>query len=171
MNLIKPYFQVDTITDLRDMLRRSARLYGDRTAFMQKVNGRYQSYSYKKVLSDTEALGTELHALGLLSSPVIVLGDNGYEWALSFLSVVCGGGTVVPVDKELPAEELANLIAISEAKAVLCSDKYLEKTEGIPAVTCLPFSRIPEQIRSGRERLHKGEKEYLAADNRAPFFL
>ena len=93
--------------NLKQMYHASAEKYGEKELFRQKVNGTYQSYSYNRYCSDVDALGTELCARGLQGKRVIVTGENCYEWAMSYMAVICGVGVVVPVDKEIPAEEIA----------------------------------------------------------------
>ena len=101
------------IHDLREMLEESAELYGSRPAFLQKVDGKYKSFSYNRLKSDVDALGTSLTAHGFAGKRVIVIGENSYMWCVSYLATVCGLGAIVPVDKEIPAEEIANIAKIS----------------------------------------------------------
>lgn len=63
--------------------------------------------------------------LGLLNTSIALIGKNSYSWILSYLasSIV---GTVVPIDKELHVDDMINFINISNAKAVICDEKYLE---------------------------------------------
>ncbi len=46
------------------------------------------------------------------------------------MTVVCGLGTAIPVDKEISAEELANIAKISGATAIIFSEKNKEKAMG-----------------------------------------
>ena len=72
-------------------------------------------------------LGTALISLGLKGKRIGVIGENRYEWELAYLSVVCGVGIVVPMDKSLPANELEEVIERSEVEAIFYSNKYEEK--------------------------------------------
>ena len=71
-------------------------------------------------------LGTALISLGLKNKRIAVIGENRYEWELAYLSIVCGTGIVVPLDKSLPANELEELIERSEVEAIFYSRKYEE---------------------------------------------
>ena len=71
-------------------------------------------------------LGTALINLGLKGKRIGVIGENRYEWELAYLSVVCGVGIVVPMDKSLPANELEEVIERSEVEAIFYSKKYEE---------------------------------------------
>ena len=69
--------------------------------------------------------------MGLKNKRISVIGENRYEWEIAYLSVVCGTGIVVPLDKSLPENELRTLIAESEVEAIFCSKKYVEILEKI----------------------------------------
>lgn len=114
------------ITDLKQMLESSVKLYGDNVAFMQKFekNGNYENITYRTALEDVDGLGTALIDRGLKGKRIAVIGDNCYQWATSYLAVVCGTGVVVPLDKELSGEELKQLIIEAEVSAVLFTKKY-----------------------------------------------
>lgn len=67
---------------------------------------------------------------------IAVIGENRYEWGLSYLAVTCGTGIVVPLDKSLPENEIKNLIERSEVEAIFYTKKYDEiikklKAEGV----------------------------------------
>lgn len=60
---------------------------------------------------------------GLKNKRIAVIGENCYQWATSYLAVICGTGVVVPLDKELGASELGQLIKESQASAVMFNRK------------------------------------------------
>ncbi len=101
------------ITDLKDMMNKSVQRYGaDHVAFKQRfVKGEpFREITYGQTLEDLNALGTALIKHGLKDKRVAVIGDNCYQWASSYLAITCGTGVVVPLDKELGATELEQLI-------------------------------------------------------------
>lgn len=150
------------IHDLREMLEESAELYGSRTAFLQKIDGKYKSFSYNRLKADVDALGTSLTSHGFAGKRVIVIGENSYFWCLSYMTVVCGLGSVVPVDKEIPAEEIANIARISEAALILYSRKYEEKLSEVDSsVEKIGFDELPAYIFEGNELIDGGNKDYF----------
>lgn len=68
--------------------------------------------------------GTALIKLGLKGKRIGVIGENRYEWGLSYLAVTCGTGIIVPLDKALPENEIQNLVERSEIEAICYSKKY-----------------------------------------------
>src|SRR5699024_8708243 len=93
--------------------------------------GKYKTYTHKEIRDMINYLGTALIDLGLKDKRIAVIGENRYEWELSYLSVVCGTGIVVPIDKSLPANELEEVIERSEVEAIFYSQKYQEILEKI----------------------------------------
>ena len=120
------------ITDLKDMLNKTKELYAERPAYKLRVaEGQYKIITHKEAREMIDALGTALIDLGLKGKRVAVIGENRYEWGLSYLSVACGTGTVVPLDKSLPENELAELVRRSEIEAIFYSHKYDETIKKI----------------------------------------
>lgn len=121
-----PLYEVRTIKTLKDMLNSSAELYGSKPAFLvkRKGNENYQPILYREFKADVDALGTALINLGLKGKRIAVIGENRYEWGLSYLSVVNGTGIIIPLDKELPQNEIANLLVRSKADAIIFSGSY-----------------------------------------------
>lgn len=122
------------ITDLKDMLAKSGESFGERNAYKIKIKeGVYQYFSHGEVRRMIDALGTALIDLGLKDKCIAVIGENRYEWEVAYLSVVCGTGIVVPLDKSLPANELENLIKRSEVEAIFFTSKYKDTIKSIKA--------------------------------------
>ena len=154
------YEQITSPKTVRDMLNMSVARFGDRVAFMQKENGRYKNYSYRRYRNDVEALGTALLGRGLFGKHIAVIGENGYAWAVCYMAVVCGVGVAVPVDKDLPDGAMTDILGRADTAAVLCSDAvaarlktYSEKT----GITVIAFSELGALIESGRAVIRSGE--------------
>lgn len=175
-----PLYEVRPIKNLKDMLQSSVALYGDRTAFLSKHggSGRYIPITYNQFKTDVDALGTVLTKLGLKGKRVALIGESRYEWMVSYLSVVNGVGVIVPLDKELPENEIESLISRSEANAVIYSggkqdsiaaiagristvDFYINMDAKEDSEKNLSFSRLLEE---GRSLVSGGERAYLDAE-------
>ena len=115
-----------TITDLKDLLVSSAELYGDNIAYLQKWDpkGEFQETTYRQTLEDVNGLGTALLARGLGGKRVAVIGENCYQWCSTYLAVTGGVGCIVPLDKELSADELKEQIKRAEVSCVVFAKKH-----------------------------------------------
>ena len=116
----------ECLETIRDIINNSSNKYKDKIAIREKKNKKIVSYTYGQLRDDVYALGTKLIDMGLKDKRIAVIGENRYEWEIAYLSIVCGTGTVVPLDKSLPENELESLIERSKAEAIICSQKYVE---------------------------------------------
>ena len=168
------------IRDIKDMLNKTKELYGKRPAYKIRIaEGKYQIFTHAEVREMVDALGTALISLGLKGKRVAVIGENRYEWEIAYLSVVCGTGIVVPLDKSLPENELESLIERSEVEAIFYTQKYSKAVEKIKFsennklkhLICMDFENHNEGIYSqkelierGRNLIKEGNREFLDAE-------
>ena len=124
----KRIHEIIEITDLKDMLKKSGEIFGDYPAYKFKTaeEGVFDVITHKEFRDMVDALGTALIKMGLKDKRIGVIGENRYEWGLSYLAVTCGTGIVVPLDKSLPENEIQSLIERSEIEAIFYSKKYDE---------------------------------------------
>ena len=120
------------INDLKDMLNKSGEKYGEKIAYKIKIEkDKYKTYTHKEIRQMINYLGTRLIDLGLQNKRIAIIGENRYEWEIAYLSVACGTGIVVPLDKSLPQNELEKLIERSEIEAIFYSEKYNDMLKNI----------------------------------------
>ena len=124
--------EMTKIRDLRDMLRKSVKTYGDQTAvsFQNSSNEQLSTRTYHELAHDVASLGTaylELAGHKSLTDKVALISENRYEWITTYLAVVNSGRIIVPIDKELTAVEISNLLDRCKAKTVIFSEKVCGK--------------------------------------------
>ncbi len=112
-----------TIKEVFDMAKEK---YADNIFMLEKFNpkGNFTEITYKEFANDVIALGTALtKKYNLKNERVVIIGENTYNWYVSYMAMLCGVGIAVPVDKELPVNEIENVIKRSKATAVIYSTK------------------------------------------------
>ena len=122
-------YEIEKVADFRELVERSAKLYGDKTAFIYKNNPKdttYITHSFNEFKDDIQNLGTSLIDLDLSKKRTSIIAPNRYEWCVSYLAVTTSGGIVVPLDKSLPDNEIVSSIIRSEVEAVIFDKKYLD---------------------------------------------
>lgn len=170
------------IADLRDMMYKSVQRYGrEQVAFRQRfVKGEpFREITYGQTLDDLNALGTALAARDLQGKRIAIIGDNCYQWASSYLAAVCGLGVAVPLDKELGASELEQLVAEADCECVLFTKKFLSifqdiHERGETKLRVLVNLNAEEEkdgvfswarlIDEGKQRIAEGDRTYLDAE-------
>jgi len=166
----EPLYTVRDVSTIREILESSTSLFGDRIAFMQKygINSPYKEITYKEFRDDVYSFGTGLLKLGFKDKKIAVIGESRYEWACTYMSVVCGVGTIIPIDKELPYDEVKYLLDFSEASCVVCSKTILNKMPEIMTATsqcicmeayenCMSFDQV---CIMGRKKIMDGNSDY-----------
>jgi long-chain acyl-CoA synthetase len=125
-------YTVAKIANLKELLNLSTEMFCDQDAFLVKDSGgSYRGITYTQFKHDIDSLGTSLIDIGLKDKNIAVIGENSYQWCVSYMSVVCGTGIVVPLDKELPIEEIENLLKRSNSAAIFFSKKHKSQIEKI----------------------------------------
>lgn len=112
-----------TIKEVFDMAREK---YSDNVFMLEKFTskGEFTEITYKEFANDVIALGTALtKKYNLKDERVVIIGENTYHWYVSYMAMLCGVGIAVPVDKELPINEIENVIKRARATAVIYSTK------------------------------------------------
>ena len=161
-------YKYTEITDLKDMLKKSGEKYGEKIAYkIRKENG-YKEITHKEVRKMVDGLGTKLIDMGLKDKRIAVIGENRYEWEIAYLSIVCGTGIVVPLDKSLPENELESLIERSKAEAIICSQKYVEilKRTDLKYIISMDLEKDENGIISQKRLISEGMKLVQNGDTR-----
>lgn len=173
------FFSVRKIDSLKDMIKQSAERFSACNAFnLKDSQGNFFGITYSQLQYKMNALGTALLDLGLKDSMVSVLGENRFEWCLTYLAVVNGVGIIVPLDKELPENEIASLLLRSESQAIVTSEAYVDSILKIKKdlpdlkyIICmddkedddstLSFSKLLEK---GKALMDEGDLSYIDAE-------
>lgn len=124
MKKIKP--QRQHINDLRELVKNAAAEYGSRTYLKYKRCGNIESMTYSELNDNCDSIGTAFYDLGLKDCAIGVLGETCPEWIITYLATVNGGNVIVPLDKELNPNELANFIKLVNIKAIVFTQSYDE---------------------------------------------
>lgn len=136
INGIQWYTDVREIKNIKQLLNESCELYADRPAFwIKKFKGdEYHPITYNMLKHDVEAIGTKMLDMGLSGRRIAVMGQGCYEWFVTYLAVVNGVGVVVPVDKELEADAVENILKTAECSVIFYTSSESKKIDKIPGL-------------------------------------
>lgn len=122
-------YEVTDYKTIKEVFEKSTTKYAENTFILEKFNSKepFKEIKYKEFRSDVISLGTALNDyLKIKDTRIIIIGENTYHWYVSYMALLCGSGIAVPVDKELPENEILNVINRSRATAVIYSTKKKE---------------------------------------------
>jgi len=164
MNRNYPIYKTTFIDDMRSLVEEAAQNFPDRIAISYKEN--YWDKEVRKVTftqwrDDVRNLGTALISAGLREEKIAIVGENSYGWCCSFFAVMAIGSVTVPVDKELPLDDIDGIITTTRCKVVIFGKtsetkiKELLKNEGLKSVELLvsvaPENSIDASLLGGRQ--------------------
>ena len=136
-----PYEDRTHYKTVKEFFLRSVEKYPNESCILEKPNHKepYKVITYKEFGEDVFALGTALiNILNLKDKRVIIIGETQYGWYVSYMAMLCGVGIVSPIDRELPENEIENLVRRSRASAIIYSPKNGEAInkvkENVPEV-------------------------------------
>ena len=178
-NEARKVYEPRIVKNYRDMISYSTEHYADRVAYKYKKNSNlkhveYVEKTYAQVGKDIKAFATALLNKGLEQKKIVVIGNNRYEWCVSYLAVTSGNMIIVPMDKALPDNEIENLVTRSEAEVAIFDKKYLEvmkklkkdKNVNLQMLICMDdikdneTEKFSELLQRGEELLKNDDKQY-----------
>lgn len=174
----KPYdlYELPLIRDLKDMIIQKKEQKPDSIAFTySKGRNQIVKKTYMEFHDEVNTLGTWMHKQDLQGKHIAVLGENSYEWLVCFFAIVCGGGVAVPIDKELPAEEVKTLLEKADVQAIIYSKSYrevaenaveilsqtTEQKENAKKLAAYSMADLESFLRKGKELLASGYRSFI----------
>ena len=130
MNKNYPIYKTTFIDDMRSLVEEAAQNFPDSIAISYKDKPSdkiVRKVSFTQWRDDVRNLGTALIANGLREEKIAIVGENTYGWCCSFFGVMAIGSVTVPVDKELPIEDIDGIITTTGCKAVIYGKTAEEK--------------------------------------------
>ncbi len=94
---------------MKEIIDNSAKSFGANTAFCYKERKELVEKSYQQLKEDSESFSNVLKSLNMLGEHVAVIGATSYEWIITYFGTVNSNSVIVPVDVQLPAEDLCEL--------------------------------------------------------------
>ena len=130
MNKNYPIYKTTFIDDMRSLVEEAAQNFPDSIAISYKdkpSDKEVKKVTFTEWRDDVRDLGTALISHGLREENIAIVGENTYGWCCSFFGVMAIGAVTVPVDKELPIEDIDGIITTTGCKAVIYGRTAEEK--------------------------------------------
>ncbi|MBK7143539.1 MAG: AMP-binding protein [bacterium] len=110
---------------------------------LKAFGGRGETYTFEQVYTMVRRLAAGLRAPQFADSKVVgLLSENRPEWAIAYLAILAAGKSVVPIDANLKATEIAYIISDSRLQLILLSGKFEQAVgELFPSMTYFSFEQ------------------------------
>ncbi|MCL2253516.1 MAG: acyl--CoA ligase [Lachnospiraceae bacterium] len=161
-----PLYEVAQVSNMKELVNHTAEKYGNKPAFIFERKGETIQVSYRQFKSDVDALGMTFFDMGIKETKIAVIGENSYEWILTYLAIVNSGNVIVPIDKEYPAAEVKNLVKHSGTEILVYSETYSDVAkhlrESDTAIRCyISMNSLCELVEQGNALINQGEKSVI----------
>ena len=131
----KKEFVATNYNSIKEIFEHSIKTYANKEFILEKFDpkGRYEEISYEQFGKDVIGFGTALNrVLKLENRPrIMILSETTYDWYVSYVTLLCGDAIAIPTDKELPENELENVVKRSKADAIIYSEKKADSVKKI----------------------------------------
>lgn len=119
-------YEATNYTTIKEIFEKSTKEFANLPFILERFKAKepFTQITYREFREDVVNFGTGLNKiLNLKGKRIVIIGENTYHWYVSYMTMLCGAGIAVPVDKELPANEIENVIRRAKASAVIYSTK------------------------------------------------
>ena len=136
-----PLYETTVFENFRIMTENAAAKFPDKIAVSYRKNPKDKeaiNVTYTQMKEDIRHFGTKAVEMGLREKHVAIVGEATYAWVVAFFGLMSIGAVTVPIDKELPALEIADILRVSDSCAVFygktAAEKIDEERANIPGV-------------------------------------
>lgn len=171
-----PLYETTVFEDFRIMTENVAKKYPDRIALSYKKDPRDKEtvdVTYAQARDYIRNMGTELIHMGCKDKHIALIGESSYEWICSYFTLMSISAVVIPIDKDLSDQEIADILNFAECELAFYSPTIESKIEevrkmspGIKSYICMGQPKmkdaynIPNIVIKGKERFAKGDNSY-----------
>lgn len=106
-----------------EIIRSSAVAFPDLPAVRWSVRKDTEERTYAQLDTARKQVRSAMAARGFSGAHIALIGASSYPWIASYLGLVSGKFTAVPLDVMLPPEELADLLNRSDSQALFLGTK------------------------------------------------
>ena len=97
-------------SNMKEIVDVAAERYGEKDAFRWKVKKEIFSKTYADLKKDSETISNVLNEFGLVGKHIALIGTTTYDWVISFFGIVNSASVAVPLDVQLPAADICELL-------------------------------------------------------------
>lgn len=122
-----PLNKVDYYNRFRDMIESLGEKYGDAPAISWYTRKQEEKgVSYRQLREDVRSLQAAMTGLGMFGRHIAIVGENSYEWLLTYLAANYCGNVAVCIDIEQPDETILQMLRMADTDVIFYAPAYQE---------------------------------------------
>lgn len=150
-----PYYNVGDYCTLSEFMTYIREKNSTKIAVKYIKNKQKIEKTYDEMVDEIEALARKINSLDLIDKNIAVLGENSYEWVLSYMAITVSKNTVVPIDKDLEISEVLNLLKEADVDLIFYSNTYSDYGDTIKkeinGIKVVSFDEMDNYIEDGKK--------------------
>ena len=169
-----PLYETTMFDNLRTMTENVANRFPDKYAITYKTKPTSKEvlhYTYEEGRVFIRSIATEFISMGMRDNNVALIGEASPEWVFSYFALMSIGAVTVPIDKELPVDDMASILNTAACPFVVYSSAIAEKIKAVKEL--VPSLNTFVEMGSGCEEFatnldtvrELGAKKYADGDN------
>jgi len=140
--------RIYTYRNLIELFDAATKNHSGRVAMRIERNGREERYTYADFRECALRAAAFLKTKGIKAGERVgLLSQNSPEWGMAYFGILRTGASAIPLEKESTTEEIARLLRIGEASALLVSPELLEEHPDLLAVEGVPVYSFEDVFR------------------------
>lgn len=181
MKKTQPTHKVYEFDTFYDGVVKQAQRYGDRDRYVYKRKKQEYHFTFNDMLNHVNYLSSAMNVLGVAGKFAGVTGDTHPDYVATYIATTSCGGVIVPLDKEISAEQFTNFVNLCELQLLVYTSsmhkKILPLYDQMPTlkyIVCMDFDgEKPEDSRfmTLDEMLEIGKKAYDEGDRTAENYV
>lgn len=140
-----PLYDVPRVSSVADMIAQKAQTIPEKVAFKyRKGRDTVESKTYADVYREVKKAASWIDQNYGRGNHIALIGENSYEWLIAFFAVLGSGNVAVPIDKELPQNEVAWMIGKVRVTKAFVSKTYMDLVETIDGLEVMSLKQLQE---------------------------
>ena len=147
-----PYYAIPPYETFEQLLTLTEAKYRDKVLFRARRRDVEKIITCNQFYEDVKRLAFHFNKTNGTRNKVAIIGENSYEWLLTYFAVVCSNNIIIPIDKELSASNIAELLNECGCRILIYSKDYYDIAEdiggSIPSLMSIAMPQLREMIES-----------------------
>ncbi|MBQ5837278.1 MAG: AMP-binding protein [Clostridia bacterium] len=158
---------------IKHLLQTTVNEAGEQIGYKYRGKDGVVEVTYKEFQKHTFYLGTALVDMGLSTGHIACSGENSYNWITVFVTALQSEGVFCPIDKDLPDDDLVNIINHGDDDIIFCDKKREEafkrirdRIQRVQYFICFDRDKDEGEFLSYNKLIAKGKELYENGDKR-----
>jgi long-chain acyl-CoA synthetase len=157
-----PYYETPDVNNLRDVTAYCADAFGEKIAFSYFEGKKEVSFSYRDFHNHVISLSAYFISRGFSRKHIALIGENSYNWLVTYFAVVNSNNVIVPIDKELSPDDISLILEKSDSSLLVYSPTYEdEANEASKGIDLISMASLSQLIENGNEIISHGGKSCM----------